>query len=276
MKSIISFSMNNKFAIWLLTIIIAVTGIYAGTTMNQEVIPDIDAPLVSVSAVYPGATPEEIADEVSIPIEQAIENLDGVAVVQSSSFENFSSIQIEYEFSKDMDEAEIEVKDAVESIEFTDGVEVPTVSRLSFGAFPVLTLSVSQEGRDLAELTEMVEDEIVPSLEGLSGVASVTATGQEAQEVQITFDQDALAENGLTEEMVTQLLQGTSMRFPLGLYTFEGAEQSVVIDGRATTLDDLRSLQLPVIPDTSGMEGMPEMVPPGADGAGGNGRCASS
>lgn len=265
MKSIISFSMNNKFAIWLLTIIIAITGIYAGTTMNQEVIPDIDAPLVSVSAVYPGATPEEIADEVSIPIEQAIENLDGVAVVQSSSFENFSSIQIEYEFSKDMDEAEIEVKDAVESIDFTDGVETPTVSRLSFGAFPVLTLSVSQEGMDLAELTEMVEDEVVPSLEGLSGVASVTATGQEAQEVQISFDQDALAENGLTEEMVTQLLQGTSMRFPLGLYTFEGAEQSVVIDGRATTLEDLRSLQLPVIPDTSGMEGMPEMVPPGAE-----------
>ncbi|MBM7839698.1 HAE1 family hydrophobic/amphiphilic exporter-1 [Alkalihalobacillus xiaoxiensis] len=267
MKSIISFSINNKFAIWLLTILITVAGIFAGTTMNQEVIPNIDAPLVSVTTIYPGATPEEMAEEVTIPIEQAVENLNGVAVVQSSSFENVSSMQIEYEFSKDMTEAEAEVKEAVEAISFTDGVEAPTVSRLSFGAFPVLTLSVSEDGKTLAELTEQVENEIIPSLEGLPGIASVAATGQEMQEVEITFDQEALAENGLTEDMITQLLEAQSMRFPLGLYTFGDTEQSVVIDGRVTTIGDLKELQLPVTPPSLGEMEMDNMPPAQGEGA---------
>lgn len=266
-KSIISFSINNKFAIWLLTILITVAGIFAGTTMNQEVIPNIDAPLVSVTSIYPGATPEEMAEEVTIPIEQAVENLNGVAVVQSSSFENVSSMQIEYEFSKDMTEAEAEVKEAVEAISFTDGVEAPTVSRLSFGAFPVLTLSVSEDGKTLAELTEQVENEIIPSLEGLPGIASVAATGQEMQEVEITFDQEALAENGLTEDMITQLMEAQSMRFPLGLYTFGDTEQSVVIDGRGTTIDDLKELQLPVTPPSLGEMEMDNIPPAQGEGA---------
>ncbi|MGN7287190.1 efflux RND transporter permease subunit [Shouchella clausii] len=256
MKSIIQFSMSNKFAVWLLTVMLIVFGLYAGMTMNREVIPDIDAPVVTVSGAYPGATPEEVANEVSIPIEQAVENLDGVSAVNSSSFENFASIQIEYEFSKEMDEAEAEAKEAIEQLEFADGVEEPTVSRINFGAFPILTLSVSEEGASLTELTERVEQDIIPELEGLPGIESVTAAGQETKEVQITFDEEALAEHGLDEETVTQLLEASSMRFPLGLYTFSGEEQSVVIDGKVTTLDDLRNLQLPSIPAGGGA---PEM-----------------
>ncbi|WP_342752988.1 efflux RND transporter permease subunit [Shouchella clausii] len=256
MKSIIQFSMSNKFAVWLLTVMLTVFGLYAGMTMNREVIPDIDAPVVTVSGAYPGATPEEVANEVSIPIEQAVENLDGVSAVNSSSFENFASIQIEYEFSKEMDEAEAEAKEAIEQLEFADGVEEPTVSRINFGAFPILTLSVSEEGASLTELTERVEQDIIPELEGLPGIESVTAAGQETKEVQITFDEEALAEHGLDEETVTQLLEASSMRFPLGLYTFSGEEQSVVIDGKVTTLDDLRNLQLPSIPAGGGA---PEM-----------------
>ncbi|PAE89387.1 efflux RND transporter permease subunit [Shouchella clausii] len=267
MKSIIQFSMSNKFAVWLLTVMLIVFGLYAGMTMNREVIPDIDAPVVTVSGAYPGATPEEVANEVSIPIEQAVENLDGVSAVNSSSFENFASIQIEYEFSKEMDEAEAEAKEAIEQLEFADGVEEPTVSRINFGAFPILTLSVSEEGASLTELTERVEQDIIPELEGLPGIESVTAAGQETKEVQITFDEEALAEHGLDEETVTQLLEASSMRFPLGLYTFSGEEQSVVIDGKVTTLDDLRNLQLPSIPAGGGVPemgqlpegGMPQM-----------------
>ncbi|XOQ13220.1 MAG: AcrB/AcrD/AcrF family cation/multidrug efflux pump [Shouchella clausii] len=256
MKSIIQFSMNNKFAVWLLTVMLIVFGLYAGMTMNREVIPDIDAPVVTISGAYPGATPEEVANEVSIPIEQAVENLDGVSAVNSYSFENFASIQIEYEFSKEMDEAETEAKEAIEQLEFADGVEEPTVSRINFGAFPILTLSVSEEGASLTELTERVEQDIIPELEGLPGIESVTAAGQETKEVQITFDEEALTEHGLDAETVTQLLEASSMRFPLGLYTFSGEEQSVVIDGKVTTLDDLRNLQLPSIPAGGGS---PEM-----------------
>ncbi len=110
MNKIINFSLKNKFAVWLLTIIVTIAGIYSGLNMKLETIPDITTPVVTVTTVYPGATPEEVADKVSKPMEEQLQNLSGVNVVSSSSFQNASSIQVEYDFDKNMEKAETEIK----------------------------------------------------------------------------------------------------------------------------------------------------------------------
>lgn len=102
---IIHFSLKNKFAVWLLTIIVMAAGLYSGMTMKLETIPNINTPVISVVTAYPGATPEEVANKVTIPIEKAVKNLNGVDIVTSSSFQNASSVQITYDYEKDMDEA---------------------------------------------------------------------------------------------------------------------------------------------------------------------------
>jgi HAE1 family hydrophobic/amphiphilic exporter-1 len=94
MNSIINFVLRNKFAVWLLTIIITVAGLYSGLNMKLETIPNINTPIISVTTVYPGATPKEVADNVSVPIEQIVQNLNGVNVVSSNSMQNASSIRI--------------------------------------------------------------------------------------------------------------------------------------------------------------------------------------
>ncbi|AHD04978.1 efflux RND transporter permease subunit [Paenibacillus larvae] len=75
MKGIIRFSLNNKFAIWLLTIIVTVSGLYAGLHMKQETIPNIKMPVLTVSTAFPGASPEEVAEKISKPLEQKVKNL---------------------------------------------------------------------------------------------------------------------------------------------------------------------------------------------------------
>lgn len=110
MNSIINFVLKNKFAVWLMTIIVTVAGLYAGLNMKQESIPNINTPVITVSTTYPGATPDEVSDKVTDPIEKSIQNLNGVSVVTSNSYENASSIQIEYDYSKDMDEAKKKLK----------------------------------------------------------------------------------------------------------------------------------------------------------------------
>ena len=259
MKKIIEFSLKNKFALWLLTIIIVVAGLYSGLNMKMETIPNINTPLITISTTYPGATPEEVLDKVTEPIEQKVEGLNGVSNVTSSSFQNASSIQIEYRFSKDMDEALTEVKDALDGEAFPDGVTDPNISRLSLSAFPVLTLSASGED-SLTELTDLVENEVAPTLEGLEGVSSVSLSGQTVKEVQLRFNEDELAENGLDEETVLQIIQGSDVLFPLGLYTFGDKEQSVVIDGNVKTIEDLEAVAIPI---SAG--GMDEQMPPGGE-----------
>ena len=248
MRKIIQFSLKNKFAIWLLTIIVTVMGLYSGMNMKLETIPNINAPLVTVTTIYPGATPKEVADKVSVPIEKKVQNMEGVKVVSSSSFQNASSVQIEYEFSKDMDKAQAEVKEAISKLRFPDSVGEPDVSRLSINAFPVISVSISDSKKSLEELTKMTEDTIIPEIEGIDGVSSTQISGQQVEEVQLTFDQQKLAQYGLDEATVKNMIKGSDVTFPLGLYTFGETEKSVVVDGNIANIDDLKSLKIPVIP----------------------------
>lgn len=255
MKRIIQFSVNNKFALWLLTIIVTVAGIYAGTTMKLETLPDITTPTVSVTTIYPGATPEQVLDEVSRELESKVENLGGVETVRSSSFQNASNLQIDYSFSTDMDEAEQKVKEALANVELPEGAQEPQVSRISFDAFPVIGFAVSDEKRSLSDLTKLVESELQPKLEGIEGAQTVQIAGQEIRRIEIQFDEKKLQQYGLTEENVKQLIQANDSRLALGLYELGDQEQAVVLDGKATTVNELKNLRLPYTPQPSAETG---------------------
>jgi HAE1 family hydrophobic/amphiphilic exporter-1 len=251
MNKIIGFVLKNKFAVWLMTIIVIIAGLYSGFNMKMETIPNITTPIVTVTTVYPGATPSEVADKVSVPIEQKIKNLSGVKVVSSSSFQNASNVQIEYNYSKKMDEALQEVKDAIGKIDFPDTVQDPDISRVSLSAFPIMTLSVTNKEQSLTQLTKEVEDKLGPAYEGIEGVSTIQISGQQLQEGQIIFNQTKLKKLGLQEDSVKQIIQASDVRVPLGLFTFNDTDKSVVVDGKATTIDELKNLEIPVVPISS-------------------------
>jgi len=262
-NSIINFVLKNKFAVWLMTIIVIIAGLYSGFNMKLETLPNINTPIVSVTTVYPGATPEDVAEKVSEPIEKRLKNLNGVNVVSSTSYQNASAVQIEYKFSKDMDEAKTEVEDALSDLSFPEGVNEPEVSRLSFNAFPIIALSVANDDQSLAQLTSTVEETIVPQLEGVDGVASVQVSGQQVQEAQVVFDQEKLAQYGLTEETVQNMIKGSDVTAPLGLYTFKDSQKSVMVDGNITSIEDLKEMKIPVTPSAGGNMEAPQGQQPG-------------
>ncbi|AOZ88046.1 Swarming motility protein SwrC [Bacillus xiamenensis] len=255
MNSIINFVLKNKFAVWLMTIIVTVAGLYAGLNMKQESIPNINTPVITVSTTYPGATPDEVSDKVTDPIEKSIQNLNGIKVVTSNSFENASSIQIEYDYNKDMDEAKKEIEDAISNINFPENAEQPKIARFSINAIPILALSVSGDKESLEDLTQKVEDDLVPSLEGLDGVSSVEASGQQIKEVEFSFKQKKLKEYGLDEETVQNMIKGSDVNVPLGLYTFGSKQKSVVVDGNILSVKDLKNMRIPVTSSATAGDG---------------------
>lgn len=240
-----------------MTIIITAAGLYSGLNMKLETIPDIDPPVITVTTVYPGATPAEVAEEVSEPLEKQVQNLSGLKTVSSTSFQNASNLQLEYSYNKDLDEAEDELQEAVDSVSLPDATQSPDVSRVNFNAFPVISMSVINEEASLEELTTTVEENIVPELEGVEGVASVQVAGQQVKEVQMNFDQEALQERGMSQDTVMNLIKGSNVSVPLGLYTFDETQKSVVVDGEVTTLEDLRQLEIPAVPSQGGQGAQP-------------------
>lgn len=248
MKGLVNFVLQNKLAVWLLTIIITVSGIYSGTRMNMETIPDVSIPYLMVMDVYPGATPEKVMDDVSIPIEKAVEGLEDVKSVYSNSYSNMSNIQVEYEYGIDMDEAKRALQSALDAVELPEGAQEPTITAISMNMMPVAALSVSSKSEDIVELTSTVEDIILPKLEKIDGVASATITGQHVEEVQLTYNEEKLAELELTEDKVKEMIQASNMAVSLGLYEFEEGEQAVAVDGKFMTEDELKNMLIPVTP----------------------------
>lgn len=253
MKSLINFSLRNKFAIWLLTIIIVFAGLYSGLTMKQETLPNISIPYLSVTTIYPGAAPEGVVNDVSKPLEQKLRNVDGVKTITSTSLENASSIQIEFDYGANLDNATAAVREALNEVSLPDNVQKPSISRFSLSSMPVVSLSLSNgDSEDLEELTRIAENDIRPAMEDVEGVASVQISGQFVKEVSLKFNQDKLNQYGLTEDTVKGIIQGSSLRVPLGLFEMDKAQKAVVVDGNITTVDDLKNVAIPVMPSGSG------------------------
>lgn len=269
MKGIINFSLNNKFAIWILTIIVAAAGLYSGLAMKQETIPNINIPFLSVTAVYPGAAPEGVVQDVTQPLEQRLRNVDGVKTVQSTSMENAANIAMEFDYGTDLDQATAAVREALNEVKLPEGVQKPTISKFSLSSFPVVSLSASDDSNDLEKLTKNIENQVEPALEKIPGVASISISGQYVKEVQLKFNQQKMAQLGLSEDTVKGIVQGSSIRVPLGLFDLDQSSKAVVVDGNIITLDDLKNLTIPVIPSSGGASA-------GSAGAQGQGAAAGA
>lgn len=251
MKGLVNFVLHNKLAVWLLTIIITVSGIYSGTRMNMETIPDISIPYLMVMDVYPGATPEKVMEDVSMPLEKAIENLAGVKSVYSNSNSNMASIQVEYEYGEDMAETNRALKSALETVKLPEGAQEPIVTAISMNMMPVVALSVSSTTEDIVELTSTVSELLVPKIEKIDGVASATIAGQHIEEVNLSYNEEKMAELGITEDDVKQMIQASDLAVSLGLYEFEEGEEAVSVDGKFMTSDELKEMLIPVTPSAT-------------------------
>ncbi len=250
-KGIVNFVLKNKLAVWLLTIIITVSGIYSGTRMKMETIPDISIPYLMVMGVYPGATPEQVMEDVSIPFEKSLELLEGVKAVYSNSYSNMANVQVEYDYGTDMAEAKREMQAALDAIDLPEGAQEPIITAISMNMMPVVALSVSSSVEDIVDLTSTVEEVLVPKIEKLDGVASAAITGQHIEEVELTYDEAKMAELEITEDAVKQMIQASDIAISLGLFEFEEGEQAVSVDGKFMSLDDLKEMLIPVTPSAT-------------------------
>lgn len=257
MKNLIQFSLRNKFAIWLLTIIVTTVGIYSGLTMKQETIPNINVPFLSVTAIYPGAAPEGVVKDITKPLEQRLRNVDGVKTLTSTSMENAASLFIEFKYDTNLDNATAALREALNDVKLPDGAQKPQITRFSINSMPVVSLSLSDnESGDLENLTRTVENDIKPVLEDLDGVSSVQVSGQFAKEITLKFNQAKMQELGLSEDTVKGIVQASALRVPLGLFEMEESQKAIVVDGNITNVEDLQNIAIPVIPNASS-SGMP-------------------
>ena len=144
-------------------------GVYSVSKLRIELFPDIDFPLVTISAFYPQAAPDVVLRDITIPIEQAVQSVDNVTIVRSTSSRSFTLILVEAPYGVDMKAMEREIAQRVQALPFPTGVQPPRVSRINPDEFPVLQVSVLGQ-RSIPDLYSIVSSQILPALRAVPGV----------------------------------------------------------------------------------------------------------
>ncbi|MCJ1702259.1 MULTISPECIES: efflux RND transporter permease subunit [unclassified Rathayibacter] len=242
-------SMKNRALIALVTVVIAVFGGVALTGLKQELAPSISFPQLAVISSYPGAAPEVVNDDVSTPIETAIQGVPGLETTSATSSTNSSLISASFAYGTDLATAEQKILQAINRIKSTlpDGVD-PQVVTGSFDDLPVLQLAVSSDG-DAKALADRLRTSVIPDLEKVDGVREVALVGESAQRVTITPDDAALNAAGLSTADIRTALQQNGVLVAGGEITQDGSTFSVQSGVKLDSTDAIAAL--PLIPSAS-------------------------
>ncbi len=245
-KKLLQFSLGNKFAIFLMVLLVILAGIYSSSKMKLELLPDAEPPIITIQTALPGATPETVKEDISDKIDSQVRSMSGVKNVSAQSIQNASMVSVEYEETADMDKAENDLQKEIDKIKFDEEVEEPELTRSSMDAFPIVAYSFSNKEDNLKDTTNKINNELIPRLETIEGIQTAQLNGQTSREVSVKFDQDKLQESGLSAESVQQFLKSATSETPLGLFQFDKTEKSVFIDGQFTSVDALKDLEIPL------------------------------
>jgi len=245
MKFFTNFSMRNPVAIVLMVLLVTVGGIYSTLQFKQEQQPEIVFPGIMVSAVYPGAAPNEVLDQVTRPLEQALRNVEGVKNVMSQSANSVAMLQLEFSFNDDMKKKQEEVQRTIAEVRLPENVQKPEARYFSTTNQPIMYTTLSTSGSATPEqFADIVKSSVIPKLQAIEGVSEVQTTGLKDESVYLRLDARKMTEKGIPYEQVVGMLQANNGNVPLGEATLGNTELPVFVQGGLRTVEQLKQWNL--------------------------------
>lgn len=252
MFKLTSASLANRAVVALLTLLIAAAGVLSLTSLKQELFPDFEQPQTTVMTVVPGTGTEVVDEQVTVPLVKALEQVDDVDEVTSTSSSGVSVISLTTDFGVDQDAVAADAQEAIDSVvdQLPSGAE-PEITSGSMGDMPAMTLTVSSDASE-QKLGERLSDVAVPELRAVEGVRDVSVSGVTGQRITVTPVADELSARGLTTDSISQALQSNGSTTPTGSVVQDGNTVSVQVGDELTSVDDVMSLPLTASQGTSG------------------------
>ena len=239
------FLKKRQFTVLVIIALIAM-GLFALNRIPKESAPEVRIPIGIVSAVFPGASAEDVEKLVTNKIEDRVANLENLNKLTSTSREGVAVITAEFNANADLDTSIQDLKDAVDTVtaELPREVEDPVVSEVNFADQPVLTISV--KGSYAAEELARLGDELQSELQAVAGVSRVEVSGVRDREVQIVVKKAKLDQYGASLSDVVAAIQGSNASLPVGGITVDGVQYAIQFEGDLVSPDDLFDVSIPL------------------------------
>lgn len=190
------FSVKKPYTVLVGVVLAIILGVVSFTRMTADLLPNISFPYVVVMTTYPGASPETVETVVTQPVEASMATVSNIESISSVSGENYSLVILEFSQTADMNAVSLEIRESLDQIKsyWDDSVGNPIIMKMNPDMLPVMIAAVGMEGMDSAEISTYVQDSIIPELESIEGVASVSATGLLEESVNVIIRQEKIDE----------------------------------------------------------------------------------
>ena len=198
------YSVKKPLTIIVSVIVVIALGVVSFGRLTPDLLPSIDLPYVMIMTTYPGATPEEVQEEVTKPLEQSLATVENMKTLMSSSSPSYSLVMVEFENGTSMDSAVVDVLQQVDLVEgsWGDNIGAPYILKLNPTMIPIMVAAVDREGYDLEELSEFTTQTLTTPLEGTTGVASVRAGGLLESQINVLIDSDKVDVTNINRQII--------------------------------------------------------------------------
>jgi HAE1 family hydrophobic/amphiphilic exporter-1 len=236
------FAVREKSVIILLAVGVMFAGLFSWNSLRQELLPDIEFPFVTVITPVPGAGAEDVATQVTDPVERAIANIPRLETVQSTSGNSLSLVFAEFAFGTDVKETLAEVEQAVGQLNLPQG-STPQVSSFDFNSQPIVVATIGPvEGADPTEAAEIARSQVVPALLGVEGVSTADLTGGPTPILDIVLDPEAMSASGISLQQVQGILFANQITLPSGAIDESGLRLPVSTQHHFDSIEELEGL----------------------------------
>lgn len=235
-------SLKNRAFVALLSLVIAVLGVFSMATLKQELIPSVDLPQVNIVAVSAGATSEQIDERIASPIEAQLQTIPEVTGTQTTSSSSFASITIELEYGTDLSRATNKIEQAVNagSANFPENTTTEVISG-GTSMIPLSYIVVTSEGSPI-ETAERIRNTLLPALDQVNGLANVELIGAPEQQIEIRVDQAAVAERNISATAISEALEDNGLAVPVGSLVEGESSLDVTVGKQITSVDELKKI----------------------------------
>ncbi len=236
-------SIKRPSVVIVMLALLIIGGLFSYSQLNYELIPKFEVKVVTVSTIYPGASPFEVESTVSRKIEDAVSSLEGIKKIQSKSYESLSAVIIQFNNEADVDFALNEAQRKINAIrsELPEGIEEPSLSQFSLSDMPIVSMGITANLTQ-SELYDLIDQKIQPEFSRIQGVAQVNIVGGQEREIRVNLDQFKLEGYGLTIPQVQQVISTSNLDFPTGSLKTRTNSTLIRLSGKIKTVDELRNL----------------------------------
>lgn len=229
---------KHKVTTLLAVIMVIIFGAMYGTRLQMALLPDMEAPMAVVMCTYVGASPSDMEELVTEPLEAAIMSVAGVEKVQSGSSESVSTIMITYEDGTDTDIATTKLREKFNTASLPDDASDPIIINMNMSEM-MPTAIIALMGDDLSQLQTLAEDVVSPALERIEGVAQVSVSGGLEQQIAVEIDASRAAGYGLSNSYIAQFLAGQNLLYPGGDLQNGTKTLTVSTDAKFQSVEDV-------------------------------------